>query len=443
MNQWCLWRANQLRMDGDEAGVQRWTERAETPIAADPSFVWPVGFTRETALERVRMDATPDLPGDASDFWIVGALNTLLARGDHPRSDVGGDVESKDDADDDLWDDDWNVQDDEVRGDDFGYNPYRNHGKFAPGPHKAAAHVERAGAALAGAHERLTSAAAKHADAQVKRTSAAVAAKQSMKEARTAGALAKRSPTAENVRAWQGATNKAIRARAAAATANSQAAKHAALHEKAQTSHAIAQAQLHEASRAAAAPAPTGPRSIEVHPHGIGFERVHGEGTTGAVELAPTPEFHHGMGRIHGEGEHATVEPTAAAPQHKAPLGYDAVMHNGQLYYQHQVSGRSYTPEQHAERARDAHVGWNLKLTGPGDHVAGYDTHEVLSRNMIAQGQPAAIRHRSQSTGHTYTPEQVHSGEAAQVERFIHEESSAPAPRRGILSRLKAAVGFG
>lgn len=109
MNKWCMWRAEQFRKDGDGASAARWTARADSEPSPNPEFRWPNGFNRGTAVARVQKFAHPGMPDDASDFWVLGALNELL---DSPRADsippAGG---------------------------GSGYNPYRNHGKFAPGPH--------------------------------------------------------------------------------------------------------------------------------------------------------------------------------------------------------------------------------------------------------------------------------------------------------------------
>lgn len=130
-----------------------------------------------------------------------------------------------------------------------------------------------------------------------------------------------------------------------------------------------------------------------------------------------------------------------ALPSDKpAPLGYESVEYNSELYYRHQITGRSYTPMQYAERVRDADVGWTIDLTGPNEQIPGYQAREVLSRNMISQGRAPELRYRSEKTGHTYTAAQVASGEAAELDSFLIEEATKPKPRRGLLSRLRSLL---
>lgn len=207
-----------------------------------------------------------------------------------------------------------------------GYNPYRDHGKFAPGPHadRKTAKVERASAMAAQAQQHVEAAVSRHGQAVTAHRAAVQEAGQALKAARAAGAKAKESPTAGNIAAWQAATNHARRAQANAAKHGESVAKHEALVERANTTHAIANAKLHEASRAAAQQAPSGPRSIQVNPRGVGFERVAGEDETGAVLHTPAPEFHFAqqMGRISGSGDHPGIEPVVrVAP--KPELGID------------------------------------------------------------------------------------------------------------------------
>lgn len=135
VNRWCLWRARQLRGDGDVTAAAEWEERAAVRIDPDPAFAWPTGMTRQSALEMVRLDAAPDLPDDASDDWIAGSLAAL--------GDTDGKDESYDDEleeleaqgeDDDVWD----LDDEAGRQDAQGYNPNRSsNGQFAAGAHKA------------------------------------------------------------------------------------------------------------------------------------------------------------------------------------------------------------------------------------------------------------------------------------------------------------------
>jgi hypothetical protein len=81
-NRWCRWRAAQLRHDGLEESAQEWERRATAGVTPpDPAFPWPSGYTRESALARVRLDGgMRDLPDDASDAWISGSLSVILDR---------------------------------------------------------------------------------------------------------------------------------------------------------------------------------------------------------------------------------------------------------------------------------------------------------------------------------------------------------------------------
>jgi hypothetical protein len=59
---------------------------------------------------------------------------------------------------------------------------------------------------------------------------------------------------------------------------------------------------------------------------------------------------------------------------------------------------------------------------------------------MAQQGRPAEVRYRSLTTDASYTAEQIDSGEAAEIEAFLLEEQANPAPRRGLLRRLRDAM---
>lgn len=124
-----------------------------------------------------------------------------------------------------------------------------------------------------------------------------------------------------------------------------------------------------------------------------------------------------------------------------APVGFESVEYNGELYYRHQTTGRAYTPLQYAEREADADRGWSFELTGPNEQIPGYQVREVLSRNMIDQGRPPELRYRSKRTGNQYTREQIDSGEAAEAESFLIEEAANPKPRRGLMARLRSLFG--
>lgn len=127
----------------------------------------------------------------------------------------------------------------------------------------------------------------------------------------------------------------------------------------------------------------------------------------------------------------------AIASDAPAPSGFESIEYNGDLYYRHKVTGVAYTPAQLAERGDDH---YRLILTGPNRQIAGYEAIEGRSPRMAERGEPAAIRYRSLVSGNTYTPEQVASGEAAEVEDFLREEERRPTPRRNLLRRIRDAV---
>lgn len=81
MNQWCLWRAEQLRLDGEFDRAEEWTDRARNAAPPDPTFVWPRGHSRDSAV-KLAQASMPGMPDDADDFWVLGALNTVLSRSD-------------------------------------------------------------------------------------------------------------------------------------------------------------------------------------------------------------------------------------------------------------------------------------------------------------------------------------------------------------------------
>ena len=126
MNRWCIWRAEQFREAGDTVSATQWQKRADSEPGPDPEFRWPNGFNRGSAIAHVQKHAQPGMPDDASDFWVLGALNTLLGS---PRTDArplgsGGHP---------------------LGGGGPGYNPNRaGDGTFAPGPHKERPHAEHA-----------------------------------------------------------------------------------------------------------------------------------------------------------------------------------------------------------------------------------------------------------------------------------------------------------
>lgn len=108
-----------------------------------------------------------------------------------------------------------------------------------------------------------------------------------------------------------------------------------------------------------------------------------------------------------------------------APLGFTGIEHNGEVYYKHEISGRAYTKEQLKERGK----GYGIVLTGPNEHVSGYETIET---------KHGTIKHRSEETGQVYTPEQIASGEAKELDKWLieYERKQAEAEKPGPLKRL-------
>lgn len=137
--------------------------------------------------------------------------------------------------------------------------------------------------------------------------------------------------------------------------------------------------------------------------------------------------------------EPAPPRDTIVASDMPAPPGYESIEYDGQLYYRHRITGRSYTPEQLAERTRDQ--SWTFDLTGPNEQIPGFQTREVMSLRMAERGELPELRYRSRRTGHQYTAAQIASGEAAELESFYIEEEAGPQPRRRLLDRLRALLG--
>jgi hypothetical protein len=150
-------------------------------------------------------------------------------------------------------------------------------GGTAPGQSASLTRVERAKAEATRAATKAGTAVERHLAAQGKQRASKEAAVVALKESKTAARIAKRTPTPDNVREWQAATKKAISARDQAARHTSEAILASSAHAKAQTAHALAQANLREAHRAAAAPVVVRAKAVEVHPRGIGWERIREE----------------------------------------------------------------------------------------------------------------------------------------------------------------------
>ena len=134
---------------------------------------------------------------------------------------------------------------------------------------------------------------------------------------------------------------------------------------------------------------------------------------------------------IAGEPSVEAAPRDVAVPSDKpAPLGYESVEYNGELYYRHQIDGRAYTPEQYALTQRSTGDSYAIELSGPNPRIAGYETIEIKTPTM-SRGQ---LRYRSKASGHAYTPEAIASGEAAAQEEFLAHPPEQRKP--GLLSRI-------
>lgn len=146
-----------------------------------------------------------------------------------------------------------------------GYNPYRDKGKFAPGPHakrpgegaRTAAKIDTAKAKVDRAKARVDKIGERLTGAKTARRAAVAKARETLTAARIAAATARKNPLVKNQRAAQVATNKAARAAAAVAKHSAAVTKHTEAHATARGAHAEAKA-AHAAAKAAggkAAPA--------------------------------------------------------------------------------------------------------------------------------------------------------------------------------------------
>jgi hypothetical protein len=118
-----------------------------------------------------------------------------------------------------------------------------------------------------------------------------------------------------------------------------------------------------------------------------------------------------------------------------APLGYESIEYNDQLYYRQAITGRSYTPAQVAERQQPKYV---IDLTGPGEVAyPGFQAVELKELNMSA----GEVRYRGPSERALYTPEQMADGEAAATEKWLADLEAKEAHNRpGLWGRLKTAL---
>lgn len=113
-----------------------------------------------------------------------------------------------------------------------------------------------------------------------------------------------------------------------------------------------------------------------------------------------------------------------------APVGYRGISHEGEVYFKHEITGRSYTPEQHKEKL----AGKGVILTGPNNAPDGF---EIIEKPLREGGGDV---YRSHKSGNTYTLEEIQRGYAAETDKLLldHEKKSTKKP--GLLSRLARAI---
>jgi len=117
-----------------------------------------------------------------------------------------------------------------------------------------------------------------------------------------------------------------------------------------------------------------------------------------------------------------------------APVGYEAVDYHGRTLYRHRITGRSYTAAQVEARQN---ASYHFEVTGPeAGKVPGFDTLETKEPHM-ASGE---LRYRSQASGTVYTADQVATGEAVELERWLVDFEAKEQQRPGFLSRLASLL---
>lgn len=139
-------------------------------------------------------------------------------------------------------------------------------------------------------------------------------------------------------------------------------------------------------------------------------------------ELAPDPY------RAPGEVGNQTI-----VSDKPAPVGFEAVEYNGELYYRHRITGRSYTPAQFAERSDPSYV---LELSGPNaQSVPQYEGFQALETKSRGEDNPV-LRYRSAKTGTSYTAADMTDGYMEGSEKVMAVEAEKPGILRRIFSRL-------
>jgi len=117
-----------------------------------------------------------------------------------------------------------------------------------------------------------------------------------------------------------------------------------------------------------------------------------------------------------------------------APVGYEAADYQGQTLYRHRVSGQTYTAAQVQMRQGDS---YHFEVTGPeAGTVPGFVTLEVREPHM----PHSELRYRSVVSGTVYTADQIASGEAIELERWLVAFEAKENQRPGFLARLGALL---
>lgn len=158
--------------------------------------------------------------------------------------------------------------------------------------------------------------------------------------------------------------------------------------------------------------------------------------TPSSVKFAPSPYAHTPLPPpvtvpTH-ELSHELPAPQSANVQLHipAPVGFTGVSHEGDIYYRHNVSGRAYTPEQHAEKQ----AGKGVILTGPNHAPNGF---EIIEKSLREGGGDI---YRSQKSGNTYTLEEISRGYAAETDKLLLEHEVRSAKKPGLLKRLAHTI---
>ncbi len=181
-------------------------------------------------------------------------------------------------------------------------------GTAVPTGGKAAQRVARAAKLETRAGAKVLAVATKLQTAKTAKPVAVAAAKAAVRDARKAVAEARKDPSAANVRRARAAERAATKAHETVQEHRDAIVKHTAALAEARTQHALVK-ELHREALRAAKPRPAAAKARQINPRGVGFERVHAEGTTGAVELSPSPEhsFAIGENRIRGVSEQPAI----------------------------------------------------------------------------------------------------------------------------------------